>query len=430
MWRKLEELKATLADFVDQRESLLLVVSTTDAEMVYVLKSLEGMDDTSASDLFLIFAEPFTKGPAYASAIVKNLRAQMDVAKAELGAREEAPLAPLPAVCDDEGAPPNTRLRAAIDHVSSLVPAAGGHRVVWGFLPGKVTDQEGYARLVGEFIPWKGPELWMRGLRVLARDDRARPFLLPALLKNKAPGVLRYELDMSPSALNDAWVKEAADRRLPEGERMQALMQLAGLDYAYRRYPEAIEKYTVLYSYYAEHKVPTMQAIALQGVGDTLHRMDDRKRAKEKYLQGLSLAMPTGALPILLNLTTALGDVSLELRDYHDAAGFFSLSEQIATKLLNPFAKADGLEKLGVARYALGDTTGAVLAWRGAATLCQTFDYHERHRSALERLIAAYKAMNMDAERRAAEAELKTVVQALKAAAKAEHAHALKGPET
>src|SRR5262249_23215915 len=150
-----DELKATLGDFVDQRESPLLVVRAADAEMVYVLKILEGMDETSPADLFLIFAEPFTLAPAYVAAILKNLRAQMDAAKSALGASEQAPLPPLPAACDDEGAPPNTRLRAAIDHVSSLVPEDGEHRVVWGLLPGKVSDQEGYARLVGEFIPWK-----------------------------------------------------------------------------------------------------------------------------------------------------------------------------------------------------------------------------------------------------------------------------------
>src|SRR5689334_8949727 len=118
MWRKLDELKATLGEFVDQRENLLLVVSCADPELSYVLKTLEGMDDTAPSDLFLVFGEPFTEAAQYASAIMKSLRVQMEIARAPREAEGEAPLPPLPALCDDAAAPPGARVRAAIDHVS------------------------------------------------------------------------------------------------------------------------------------------------------------------------------------------------------------------------------------------------------------------------------------------------------------------------
>ncbi|XXT19765.1 hypothetical protein WME94_57050 [Sorangium sp. So ce429] len=426
MWRKLDELKATLVEFVDQREHLLLVVSCADPELVYVLKTLEGMDDTAPSDVFLVFGEPFTEAAQYASAIMKNLRVQMEIAKAPRAAQGEAPLSPLPAVCDDEAVSPSARLRAAIDHVSSLVPAQGGHRMIWGFLPVQIADREGYARLVGELVPARGPEPWMRGLRVIARDDSSAPFLFPPLRKSKAPGVLLYALDMSPAALNDALVKEAGDRSRSVPERMQALLQLAGLDYAYRRYPQALEKYGALYRYYAAHDAPVMQAVILYGVGDVLRQMGDLKEARVKYHQGLAPVMHTQALPILLNLTFAIADVSLELKDHRDAEGFFGLAARIAERLMNPFVKADALEKQGVARDRAGDATGAVLVWRDAAALAKTFAYHERHRSALDRLIAAYKAMNMDDERRACEAELKAAAQSVKTEAREAQEHPLR----
>ncbi|WP_437927503.1 hypothetical protein WMF37_52230 [Sorangium sp. So ce291] len=426
MWRKLDELKATLGEFVEQRENLLLVVSCADPEMSYVLKTLEGMDDTAPSDIYLVFGEAFTDAAQYASAIMKNLRLQMEIVKAPRAAEGEAPLPPLPEVCDDAEAPPTARLRAAIDHASSLLPAQGGHRVIWGFLPLQVADREGYARLVGEFVPARGPEPWMRGLRVIARDDRDAPFLFPPLRRSKAPGVLLYELDMSPAALNDALVKEAGDRSSPVGDRMQALLQLAGLDYAYRRYPQALEKYGALYRYYAAHDAPVMQAVILQGVGDVLRQMGDVKEARVKYHQGLALVMHSQALPILLNLTYAIGDVGLELKDYRDAEGFFGLAAQIAAKLMNPFVKADALEKQGIARHRTGDATGAVLVWKEAAALSKTFAYHERHRSVLESLIAAYRGMYMEDERRACEAELKNAAQAVKADAREAHEHPLR----
>ena len=414
MQRKLEEMNVTLRGFVDQRDNLLLVVGSTDAEMPYTLKTLEGLDDTAPSDLFLLFSEPFTDAPSYASRILQSLLAQMEAAKEDLAARQEAPWPPLPSVCEDAGAPPPRRIRAAVDHLASLMPAEGDSRLVFGLLPLHIDDQEGYARLVGEFIPWDGPKPWMRGLRFVARDDRARPFLIPALRKKKAPGVLLYEPDLRPEALNDALAKDAADPSLPVAERMQILVQLAGLDYAHKRYPQAIEKYIVLYDYYAENNAPAMQAVALHGVGDVLRRTGKREEAKKKYQQALALAFEVEALPVLLNLTFAIGDVSLELEDYAEAEGFFGLAQQLAGKLLNPFAKGDALEKQGIARYHKGDPDGAIAAWRDAKTLCASFDYHERRRSVLEWLITAYKDARMSAERHACEEELEAVRRAIK----------------
>jgi tetratricopeptide (TPR) repeat protein len=414
MWRKLDELKRTLSGFVGQREDLLLVVSCADPEVAYVLKTLEGIDDTSPGDLFLVFAEPFTQAEAYAAAIMKNLRAQAAAAQARSG--EGAPLPPFPPPCEDEGAPPHARLRAAVDHVSSLVPTQGEHRVVWAFLPVQVTDQEGYARLVGQFIAWNGPEPWMRGLRVVARDDRPCPFLLPALRKRKAPGVLLYEMNMSPEALNDALVLEAADRSLPLSRRMQALVQLAGLDYAYKRYPDAIKKYVFLYDHYTEHNAPAMAALSLQGVGDCLRRQGDLQGARLRYQQALTLAMGAKALPVLLALTSALGDVSLELDEPREAAGFFKLAADIAGRVMNPFARADAQEKQGIACDRAGDRAGAVVVWTEAAKLCEGFRYHERRRTVLGRLIDAYKAMYQDKERRTCELELEATVKAARGA--------------
>ena len=50
MWRKLDELRETLGGFVEQRDNLLLVVSCADAELAYVIKTLEGIDDSAPSD--------------------------------------------------------------------------------------------------------------------------------------------------------------------------------------------------------------------------------------------------------------------------------------------------------------------------------------------------------------------------------------------
>lgn len=361
MRRKLDELQGILRGLTRGREHLLLVVSGTDIEMTYLLKALEGLEQGSPSDLYLIFPEPFPTAQQYIDAVIRRLRAQAEDAQAARAARGEPPWPPLPALCDEEGAPPHRRLRAAIDHVSSLMPPDGDHRVVWGLLPLQLEDREGYARLVAELIPWNGPEPWMKGLRFIARDDRARPFILPGLRKRRAPGVLLYQPDLSTPALTDALARDAADRSLPVAERMEALTQLAALDGAHRRYPQAIEKYGVLYTYYGEHRAPAMQAVVLQGVGDLLRRTGDPRGAKQKYQQGLAHALEAEALPIILNLAFAVGEVSLELREHAEADGFFDLAQRIAGALLNAPARAECLEKQAMARWKAGDHEGADL---------------------------------------------------------------------
>jgi tetratricopeptide (TPR) repeat protein len=288
--------------------------------------------------------------------------------------------------------------------------------LIWGLLPGHIDDREGYARLVVEFVPWNGPEPWMKGLRIVARDDRDRPFVRPGLRKRRAPGVLLYEPDLGTAALTDALARDAADRSLPVAERMEALAQLAALDHAHRRYPQAIEKYGVLYNYYGEHNIPAMQAVVLHGVGDVLRQKGDLTGARDKYQQGIALLSEPSALPILLNLTAAAGDVSLELKDFATAEGFFDIAQQIAGKLLNAFAKGDVLEKQGIARDKGGDHAGAIQVWKDASTLCETFGYDERRCAVLERLITAYERVAFTAERRACEAELEAVHKAMKEA--------------
>lgn len=361
MRRKLDELNGILRGLVQGREHLLLIVSGTDIEMTYALKALEGLEQGSPSDLYLIFPEPLPTAPQYVSSMIRKLRAQAEHAQAARAARGEPPWPPLPALCDDEGAPPHQRLREAIGYVCSLMPPDGDHRVVWGLLPVQLEDREGYARLVAALIPWNGPEPWMKGLRFIARDDRARPFLLPGLRARRAPGVLLYQPDLTTPALTDALARDAADRSLPVAERMEALTQLAALDCAHRRYPQAIEKYGALYAYYAEHRAPAMQAVVLHGVGDALRRTGDLRGAKVKYQQGLAHALEAEALPIILNLAFAVGDVSLELHEYAEAEGFLDLAQRIAGKLLNVPARAECLEKQAMARQKAGDHAGAAL---------------------------------------------------------------------
>jgi tetratricopeptide (TPR) repeat protein len=406
MRRKLQELTDTVAEFVDQGDNLTLVLGTDDASMPLVVKTIEGLDQQNDSDLFLLFPDDAGPPDAYLSAIATRLEAQLMVAN-DLRKEKGEPAWPgLPVACHDVREPPAARLRAAIEHVRGLMPPDGDHRLVWALLPLAIKDQVGYAQIVGQLIPRTTIEPWMRGTRFLVRDEREPPFLIPALKKRQAQGVLVYRPDFSAAAVEAELNKDALDPEAPVPERMQALMQLAGLDYAHQRFPEAIEKYGILFAYYREHDAKEMQGICLQGIGDILRRSGKPVEAKTRYQQGLAICAESPAVVVTMNLCVAAGDVSLELRQLPDAAGYFELAEQIATKIINPFVKADCMEKRGQVLELQNDPGGAVRLWRDCAGLCRQFEYRHRLVSVLERMRAWFKKAAMRKELREVETEL------------------------
>jgi tetratricopeptide (TPR) repeat protein len=255
------------------------------------------------------------------------------------------------------------------------------------------------------------PDPAFSGVRLILRDDGSDPRLLPELHRQKNPHVLVYDPDLSPAALIDAMATEVADPTLDEPERMQILAQLATLDFAYGRLDEAAAKYGVLYEYYERAKAPAMQALVLQGVGDILRKQgkDSYPLARQRYAQGLTLALETQSLPLILGLAYNVGDLSLTLEQYEEADSHLDVARTIASKSENPKLEADAMEKMGIARMGLGRYADAVSIWEAAAEVCRGCDHRDRLCSVLERLAEVYASGRKAAEQRACETELKAV---------------------
>lgn len=413
MRRKLEELKAAVQEFVDQSDHLALVVNGTDTEILYAIKVLDAIEQENASDVFLTFPRPLATAEAYLQDLFAGLEAQV-VAGQELQRKDGLPEWPaFPAACKDPGLEVAARLRTAFDHVRGLLPREEDHRVVIGLLPASIHDPQQYASIVGALLPHGGFAPWMRRLRIVLRDTREQPFLVPFLERERIPGVMVLDLELGTAALASALAEDAADPALPTAERMQALLQLAALDYSHRRDREAIEKYRVLYDHYGAAKDARMQALCLGGVGDVLRRAGQGDQAKERYQQALALVVPTGALPLMLNLLVAAGELCLERKEFEEAEGYLALAEPVAAKLLNPFGKCDVMEKLGAAREGRKDFKGAVEVWRRATVLCQQVEYLDRWQSVLERLLGVYRQTRLP-ETAALERELAEVRDRIK----------------
>src|SRR5439155_14537733 len=161
-------------------------------------------------------------------------------------------------------------LQDVLQYLRSLLPNEKEHSVVVGLLPLSCRNFEEYAGLMTWVMPLPDVKPWMVPLRIVIYDDRSQHLVKTVLERRQAEHILSFEVDFSTPALTDSLTRDASDASLPVPERMACLMQLAALDYSYKRHAEALQKYGALHNYYAEQKIPSMQALCLLGAGDTL----------------------------------------------------------------------------------------------------------------------------------------------------------------
>src|SRR4051812_33335995 len=68
-----EQLKAALAQFVKQRDYLLLLVPCEDSDVAFLLKAMRDLDRESGSDLFLLFNEEFQAPDQFVNDVATRL---------------------------------------------------------------------------------------------------------------------------------------------------------------------------------------------------------------------------------------------------------------------------------------------------------------------------------------------------------------------
>ena len=261
MRRKFEELRDSLDEFVEQTDYSVLVVGCLPEELAYVLKFLQGLEDKHTENFLLMFGQDFEAAGPYLDALTDALRGQVEAAAPVRAERNEPPFPPMPSELFEAHRPADQRLIGLLEYVHRLLPDEPGHAVVAAFLPLRCDDISAYARLAASVIRASETEPWMAQLRVVFYDDRSRRLLSNAMQQRAMAHVLTFEVDLSTPALTDALTKDAGNASLPVAERMACLLQLAALDYSYQRYPDALDKYRVLYTYYEAIDIPSSQAM-------------------------------------------------------------------------------------------------------------------------------------------------------------------------
>ena len=399
-----------------------MVLECTPTEVTYVAKVLDVVEAEHDADVFLLFVENVESDDdahTYVSRILDNVETQRQGVN-ELRAKEGLePWSLLPPVCHEPRGAPSARLVAMLKWLRLQVPDPGNH-LVFGLLPVEIHNVAAYAGAVQGLLPEDEIEPWMAGCRLIVRDDRSCPALIPHLQQHPSDWVLLYErLDLSPAALAQALVEQAEDRSAPAEERVVALAQLAAMDFSHRRYADSFKKWGALFEYYSDKDVPAMQGLCLCGAGDVLRAMGKPEDAKEKYQQGLAYAKEPEHLSVTLNLLLGAGEVCITLAHWEEAEGYLHLAEQIAAakRMLHP--QCDLMARRGIPLIALGRLDDAHALWRACVDMTRVMQYFPRCIETLERIIHLAKSRGLTAQVREHEAELEEVREEQRAGAAA-----------
>lgn len=405
MFKIVERVKTTVEDFIEQRDDLLLVASCADAETAMVLKLIEDVEQANASDIFLLFAHEFVDAASFAAAAVGTLRAQHGAACDALKEDGREPYPPIPASLDDPALPPLQRLTAAISYARSLLPKEGDHRLVWAMFPVTIADRHAYLDLVNAFAPHQGVRPWMRGVRVIFRDEPDTAEFMPALAG--APRVRLSNIDMGPEAIEQALREEVEDDELPLEQRMTALLQNALIDCAHGRFQGGFAQLRVLLGHYQHTQNHACQAIVLNAVGDAYHRQKDLEKAREYYECAVPLAVTAKSAVILQMVTRNLGDVASANGHYGDAAQFYDGAAQLASKTLYAEGRVQALEQQGLNLEKAGVLDRAVVAWEEAAAFSRNLDMREHLKRNLLHLGRGYRQLDQGEHLAAVQSELR-----------------------
>jgi tetratricopeptide (TPR) repeat protein len=406
MRKILEAIVKRLSAFIAQRDHAALVVPCGDAECITLLTLLEELDDQSSSELFWVFPTDFQDPTSYANAIVKDFLTKHNAMRLVMEHKKMKVWPPAPASVSDVAIAPAERLRQLMTFSRSLLPEPEGCSAVWVLFPLKIGDADSYARFVSELLRHRYPFPWFHHIRLLLRDDPARPALSQALAK--APSVDQYTPELGDQAMDKALEEEAADETLPLAERIQTMFLSGQRDFSFGRFEEAMKKNEIFIRFHAAMGNAPMVALGLNSVGEIhqrLGRLEQSGRCFEAALQP-ACAGENPPLPILFNTLLNLANLRMGQQRFAEAEAYYDSGEKLATVLRNPATKLQAIENLGYCQFMQGKADDAAKTWEHGAMIAGKLEKPELQRNLLLRLRGHYASANLSAQVQKIDAEL------------------------
>lgn len=332
MQREADALVGTLRGFVDQPDYPTLVLGGNDASMALPARTLDSFDVQDQQNYYLTFPGPCPSAGKYVDGIVESLGTQREAFSMELEARGLQPLPAWPLEVQDSRYPPARRLRALIEYLGAQLPPGS---IVWGLLPSEIGDFKDYKALITPLLCENGVEPWMERQRFIVRDREPGPVIIPELYHAKNNHVLVMEIDFSNERSERGLNATAADKSAPADQRMFAFFQLGAIDFAFKRFPEALAKFGHCFNYFYQKGNKPLAALCLKNAGDVKLRAGQPLDALKRYQQSIAVSMEDKNLVTLQQGLYSAGDVSLQLGNAADAEGYLEHASAVSGKLNN-----------------------------------------------------------------------------------------------
>jgi Tfp pilus assembly protein PilF len=385
--RKLfDSISSRLKAFVDQREKAALVVQCRDADAITILKLIEGLDESSVSEMYWMHTGDFADERSYVNAAVEDFTAKHEGVRLILERQKAKPWPSIPPSILDESRQPAHRLRDLMIFSRSLLPQPDSGLAVWVLCPLKIADAIRFSSLIYELLRHEFPFPWFHGLRLILREDTATPVVTASL------GLMRcadfYTPDLSDQAMENALEAEAADTELPLAERVQATFLSAQRDFAFGRFDEALRKHEVVLRYHAAIGNAPMAALVLNSAGE-IHRQAGRASKADQCFEAAlepACAGQNPPVPVLCNVLLNLANLRLQQQRFVEAEVYYGGIENLATILRNPGVKIQSLDNLGYCQYMQGKEEKAVQNWQRGATMAAELQERDLQKNMLLRL--------------------------------------------
>lgn len=386
------QLMDTLRDFLKQRDDLLLLVPCEDSDVPLLLKALRDLDRESGSDMFLLFAEDFSDSDAFLDNIAQRLQEEHELTSKAVGP-DVPKLPPLPSEFLDPKGPPSARLEAGMGFAHSLIDPRMGQHFVWGMGPGTIADAKSYLLLLAQLLPRPEIRSWMRGARIVARVPA--DFQLPA---SPLKRVRVRPFTIPPNALEEELVATAVDPKLSIGDRIQAEVQLAYLDYAHSRFAQAIERFLKALAFFQWAEIPVMEGLVIGGLGAIARRQANLQEAQHWYECALVPAAKDGNPVLMSTIVENLASIAFEEKRFADAEERYSELVTLKRAMIDEDGVADALEWQGLSQEGQWAFDRAVECWYESALICKAFEMTDRLPRVLGHLKRGYQELEMRAE--------------------------------
>lgn len=397
-----EQLLATFREFLRQRDDLLLLVPCEDSDVALLLKALRDLDRESTSDLFLLFAEDFEEPSAFISNIAVRLREEHELTNGAVAPDVEK-LPPLPSDLLNPRIHPSARLEAGLRYAHKLIDARRGQHFLWGLGPGQIENAESYLELLRPLLP--SPEIrpWMRGARIVARVPADFQIDRSPLAKSKRVRVEPFTIP--PNAQEEELAAAAADPKVPVGDRMQAEVQLAYLDYAHGRFEKAVERFLRALAFFQWAEISVMEGLVICGLGAIARRQENVKEAQHWYECAIVPAAKDGNPVLMSTIVENLGAIAFQEKRFADAEERYGELVTLKRAMIDEDGVAEALEWQGLSQERQWAYDRAVECWYESALICKAFEMTDRLPRVLGHLKRGYQELEMRTELQQFDAE-------------------------